>query len=67
MNAGLVISSLRETQDLSLRDLEKMSGISNTAIHKWEKGISVPRVDGLQMVLEALGYKLQVVKKEGTK
>lgn len=62
-SAGGLIRRLRTDAGLSFKALAEKSGVSDSAILKWETGESSPNIDKLQKVLNALGYKLQIVRK----
>lgn len=61
-NIGEIISGIRTEKKLSLGKLAKHSGVADSVICRWKTGETVPRIDVLQKVLNALGYKLQIVK-----
>lgn len=61
---GNLIAQIRNQKGLTLCKLSQLSGISDSAILRWESGDTMPRVDNLQRLLGAMGYKLQIVKKE---
>lgn len=60
---GSLIASIRNQKGYSLAKLSDLSGLSDSAILRWESGDTMPRVDNLQKLLGAMGYKLQIVKK----
>lgn len=64
---GKLIAQIRNQKGLTLCKLSQLSGISDSAILRWESGDTMPRVDNLQRLLGAMGYKLQIVKKEAGK
>jgi transcriptional regulator with XRE-family HTH domain len=57
-NVGEMIRSLRENQNLSLRDLSEISGLSTNAISKIERGINSPTVASLHQLSSALGVQI---------
>lgn len=61
---GALIAEIRKRKGYSLADLKQLSGLSDSAILRWESGDTMPRVDNLQRLLGAMGYKLQIVKME---
>ena len=61
---GQLIAQIRNQKGLTLCKLSQLSGISDSAILRWESGDTMPRVDNLQRLLGAMGYKLQIVKKK---
>lgn len=60
---GATIKQLREAQDINLYSLAKITGLGITQIRKIEDGETSPKVDTADKILDALGYRLQVVKK----
>lgn len=60
---GEFIANARNAKGYSLAELKKLSGLSDSAILRWESGDTMPRVDNLQRLLAVLGYKIQIVKK----
>ncbi|OFV69279.1 helix-turn-helix domain-containing protein [Acetobacterium wieringae] len=64
MNVGGILSGIRTKKGMSLKKLYHLSGVADSVIHRWETGETMPRIDVLQKVLNAMGYKLQIVKKE---
>lgn len=53
--------SARQAEGISQRDLERLSGITQPAIARLEKGISSPTLDTLFKVLVPLGKTLEIV------
>jgi len=51
----------RQAQEISQRDLEKLSGVTQSAIARLEKGTSSPTLDTLFKVLVPLGKTLSIV------
>ena len=49
-------------QQIEIRALSRQSGVSEEAIHAWLRGDASPRLEMAGYVLEALGYKFEVVK-----
>ena len=47
---------------ISMRALERKSGVSREAIRRWIYGRASARIELVECVLEVLGYKLEVVK-----
>ena len=60
---GATIKQLREAQDINLYTLAKKTGLGITQIRKIEDGETSPKVDTAEKILDALNYRLQVVKK----
>lgn len=63
MNIGATIKTLREGKEINLYQLSKQTGLGITQIRKIEDGETSPKVDTAEKILDALGYRLQVVKK----
>ena len=53
---------LRKDKDFSLNDLSGSTGISVSALSRWESGNRIPDVQRFEKVLDALGYRLVIVK-----
>jgi len=51
----------RQANGISQRDLEELSGVTQSAIARLEKGISSPTLDTLFKVLVPLGKTLAIV------
>jgi len=64
---GQILAQIRKQKGMTLDAVGQLSGLSESAILRWESGDTMPRVDNLQRLLGAMGYKLQIVKKEGRK
>lgn len=50
-------------KNIEIRALARKSGVSEEAIHAWLRGNSSARLELAGYVLDALGYKFEVVKK----
>ena len=63
LEAELIMALIdaRESQGISQRSLERMSGIKQPAIARIEKGVNSPTVETLIRLLAPLGKKLAVV------
>ncbi len=53
--------SARESQGMTQRDLEKVSGVTQSAIARLEKGVSSPTLDTVFKILIPLGKTLTIV------
>jgi len=53
--------SARQAQGISQRDLEELSGITQSAIARMERGTSSPTLDTLFRVLVPLGKTLAII------
>ena len=52
---------------LSVRKISELAGISNTTLSNWVYGLSNPPADGIEKVLNALGYEIAIINKEQIK
>ena len=51
----------RQAQGMSQRDMEELSGVTQSAIARLEKGVSSPTLDTIFKVLVPLGKTLAIV------
>lgn len=67
MGEAMKICKLMRTErikrGLTLRQLSDKTGYSIASLHSWERGKRSPIMFHAECVLNALGYKLKVVKK----
>ena len=56
------LGQLISDNGISMRALERKSGVSREAIRRWIYGRASARIELAECVLEVLGYKLEVVK-----
>lgn len=56
------LSKIIADSNISVRELERKSGVSREAIRRWIYGRASARIELAECVLEVLGYKLEVVK-----
>ena len=61
------LKDAREQSGLKQRQVSEMTGISQSTIARLETFTHIPRVDTVQTILNALGYRLAVVKIEEDK
>jgi transcriptional regulator with XRE-family HTH domain len=65
---GRNIEKLREAAGLSVRELQDVFGFSTPqAIYKWQKGISMPKIDNMIVLAELMGVTMDeiiVVKRQ---
>ena len=59
---GSALGRLISDSGISMRELERKSGVSREAIRRWIYGRTSARIELAECVLEVLGYKLEVVK-----
>ncbi len=55
---GTRVKQLRQSRDLSLNDLSRLSGVSKAALSQLESGSSNPRIDTLDSIAIALRLPL---------
>ena len=53
----------REEKEVSLKELQDKSGVSVSALSRWERGERVPDVIRLEKVLKALGAEIIIISK----
>lgn len=56
------LSKIIADSNISVRELERKSGVSREAIRRWIYGRTSARIELAECVLDVLGYKLEVVK-----
>lgn len=61
---GQEISGLRKARGISLRELERMSGVGYSYISKVERGVKNVSFEAICRLLEALGATLSVIEQE---
>lgn len=55
-DTGENIRQLRETQGISVKELQDVFGFTNPqAIYKWQNGMSIPTIDNLVILASVLG------------
>jgi len=55
------IKAIRQTKNVTLRDLEEKTGISNGNLSKYERGERIPTFDNISKILKALDKHLEIV------
>lgn len=60
-DVGKIISEARAESGLSLRELAKLTGLSSSAISRYEDGSRKPTVDTLNVLLKALNKELVIL------
>lgn len=58
-----IIDELQKEQGIRWKELARQSGVSVNTIHNWKQRRGSPSMDGVEQVLEVLGYELEVIKK----
>lgn len=51
-------------QCASQEDVAERAGISSSAMRKWRRGASSPKLNDIEAVINALGYKIKVTVSE---
>lgn len=64
-NLSEILSTLRQQQGLTIRDLSAETGINIANLSLIETGKRIPRIDTLAKILSALGADLIIRKKVG--
>ena len=62
--AGELIRCCRTNEGLTLRKLAEMTGFSADQIARWEKGVNEPRFEFVNWIMDALGYELELKRKD---
>ena len=62
---GEIIKQIRTDRGISITDLSRATGISKSALSRWERGIRVPTIDSFVIVLAALDTELATIRKSG--
>jgi transcriptional regulator with XRE-family HTH domain len=60
-NIGALIRESRRAKGLKLRDVARRSGVSESAISKYEKGTRIPNYESLRKILDALDIDIVLV------
>lgn len=63
MNAGKIITTLRERCGLTRQQLAIMMGVSYTHIWKWEEGHVCPSTDNFIKFVNSIGYEIVIKPK----
>ena len=58
-------SELRKSQKMSQSELERITGMSRTAINRCENGKLMPTIRSMNRLLAPLGYQLGIVPLDG--
>ena len=62
-DAAHVIKGLRTENGLTLRQLAKKSGVSESGLSRWENGNRIPNIDVFVRIIKALDCDIVVVRK----
>tara|TARA_R110000803_G_scaffold38467_4_gene83232 strand:+ start:6822 stop:7013 length:192 start_codon:yes stop_codon:yes gene_type:complete len=62
MNIYEIVNELRQEQGLKWYELADKANVTVTTLSNWRRGICQPSLSRTEMVLNALGYELEVVK-----
>lgn len=63
MNIYEIVDQLRQEQNLKWCELADKANVTDKTLCNWRRGISQPSLSRTEMVLDALGYELEIVKK----
>ena len=63
MDIVKIVDELRQEQGLKWRHLADKANVSEPTLFNWRHGISAPTLSRVEMVLDALGYEIEVVLK----
>lgn len=58
VNVGIAIATMRETQDLTQRELARLAGVNSGYLSQVERGLVEPSARWLRAVTDALGKHL---------
>lgn len=61
MTIGEQVRNARESKHMTIARLEELTGVTVHTIGRFERGIISSRIDTIELVLDALGYHLEVV------
>lgn len=64
MDIVKIVDELRKEQGLKWRHLAEKANVSEPCLFNWRRGISAPTLSRVEMVLDALGYEIEVVLKQ---
>lgn len=62
-----LVRELREEAGLSQRELSRRTGVNRSSIRRLENGAARGEVDTLEILLDCLGYEVEVVVKSAPK
>lgn len=65
MSASSFLRHARKKANLSQRELGLRAGATQATISRIEEGLTSPRVETLERLLEACGFQLQLVPRRG--
>lgn len=60
-NIGKIIKDIRDTQKMSQMELALRAGYTNAYISRVELGYIIPRINGAEDILNAMGYKMSIL------
>tara|TARA_R110000782_G_scaffold48754_4_gene106584 strand:+ start:1070 stop:1264 length:195 start_codon:yes stop_codon:yes gene_type:complete len=63
MDIVKIVDELRQEQGLKWRHLADKANVSEPTLFNWRRGLSAPTLSRVEMVLDALGYEIEVVLK----
>lgn len=62
LSANAIIRNLRNEKGLTLRQLAKRAGVSESCLSRWESGDRVPNIDAYIRTIEALGAEVVIIR-----
>ena len=62
---GEVIKRLRTEKGLTISELSRATGLSKSAISRWESGKRLPSIDSFVCVLAALDTEVAAIRRPG--
>lgn len=65
LSANALIRKLRNEKGLTLRQLAKRAGVSESCLSRWESGDRVPNIDAYIRTIEALDAEVVIIRKKG--
>lgn len=64
MSIGKNIKRLREENNLTQKELAKISGVTDKAVSMWEQGVRVPRMNAMQKIAERFDINISDIISE---
>jgi DNA-binding XRE family transcriptional regulator len=64
MHIGIVLRDIRREQNMTKRQLAELSGLHRNTLRRMESGKYTSGVDKIERVAHALGYELELMKRE---
>ncbi len=54
----ILINKCRQEKNMSLRQLEKITGLAKSTLNNYENEVNSPTADALEIIAEALGCRI---------